>query len=309
MIDFTFRQLEYFRTVALQGSVSAAAAKERVSRSALAAAISDLERALGRRLFTRQKAKGMALTSYGTQLLKMSIDVLESAGRISASLQGDEPSGRLGIGCPASLGPTIMPALFDHFRVKHPGVTLMPHPGAADELVALLRAGEIELAVLYGLRDEPDIEAVELYTDHMHVILPADHRLANRPRVRAAELVNETLVQLDAPPGPENVRNYFAAQGFLPRAQYRFQDYEVVRSLVARGVGYSIVIERQASGLSYEGLGVVARPLDPVPSATPVSCVWLSEHDLTPSAREARTALLGLAKPLRELPSSIGAEG
>ena len=63
MIDFTVRQLEYFRTVALQGSVSAAA-KEQVSRSALAAAISDLERALGRRLFTRQKAKGMALTPY-----------------------------------------------------------------------------------------------------------------------------------------------------------------------------------------------------------------------------------------------------
>lgn len=302
MLNFTLRQIEYFRAVALQGSISAAAEKERISRSALAAAISDLEAALGCQLFTRQKAKGVALTPFGAQLLEMSGEVIERAGRIVTSLRGCELTGRLGIGCFTSLGPTVVPGLFDFFRARHPGVTLQLHTGHADELVELLRTGEIELAVGYGLSYSSGIDTEELYMDRMHVILPEGHRLASKPKVRAADLREETLVLLDASPSPENVRSYFAGQGFLPRPAYRFQDYEVVRSLVARGIGYSIVIQRPVSEFSYEGLGVIARPLDPTPFPTPVSCAWLAGRTLTPLARGARAALRLLAKPPNDSP-------
>ncbi|WP_165384176.1 LysR family transcriptional regulator [Leucobacter triazinivorans] len=307
MLNFTLRQIEYFRAVALQGSISAAAEKERVSRSALAAAVSDLETALGCQLLTRQKAKGVVLTPFGAQLLEMSGDVIDRAERIATSLQGRDLAGRLGIGCFTSLGPTVVPALFDFFRKRHPDVTLQLHTGHADRLVELLRTGEIELAVGYGLSYASGIETEELYMDRMHVILPHGHRLASRPRVRAADLRDETLVLLDASPSPENVRSYFAGQGFLPKPAFRFQDYEVVRSLVARGIGYSIVIQRPASEHSYEGLGVVARPLDPVPFPTPVSCAWHAGRALTPLARGARSALRLLAKPPHE--SSLYQDG
>jgi DNA-binding transcriptional LysR family regulator len=302
MLNFTLRQIEYFRAVALQGSISAAAEKERVSRSALAAAISDLEASLGCQLFTRQKAKGASLTPFGSQVFEMSGEVLESAGRIATSLQGGELSGRLGIGCFMSLGPTVVPALFDYFRTRHPSVTLQLHTGREEELVALLKEGEIELAVGYGLSYVSGIQTEELYMDCMHVILPEGHRLASGSRVRAADLIGETLVLLDASPSPENVRSYFATQGFLPKPAYRFQDYEVVRSLVARGIGYSIIIQRPVSELSYEGLRVVSRPLDPKPFPTPVSCAWLSGRELTPSALAARSALRVLTKPSNDLP-------
>lgn len=306
-MDFTLRQLEYFRAVALQGSVSAAATSERVSRSALAAAIADLEGSLRRKLFVRQKAKGMALTPYGRQLLVLSMDVLESAGRIAASAHGEEPSGRLGIGVPGSLAPTVLPAVFDHFRTEYPDVTLVPRIASTPELESLLRFGEIELAVFYGLSDQPDLEAQRLFDERLHVILPAAHPLAVSPRVRAMDLRPESFVQLEASPSLESVRAYFATQGFLPRARFRIPDYEVVRSLVGRGAGYSLVLQHQASALSYEGRGVVARPLDPAPAPVPVSCVWLAEHDLTPAAREARAVLCALAH--RRASDDDGGEG
>lgn len=301
MFNFTLRQIEYFRAAAEHGSISAAAEKERVSRSALAAAISDLETALGYQLFTRQKAKGVVLTPFGTQLLELSTDVVESAGRIAQSLRGDQLSGRLGIGCFTSLGPTIVPRLFDYFRTRFPGVTLQVHTGGAEELTAKLRGGEIELAVGYGLQAARDIEADELYSDRLHAILPVSSPLAHAKQVRAKDLIEETLVLLDAHPGPENVRTYFASQGLTVRPKYRFHDYEVVRSLVARGIGYSLVIQRPVSELSYEGFGVAARPLDPAPFTTPVSCAWLLGRALTPAARAARAALRALAQPPNEL--------
>lgn len=298
MLNFTLRQIEYFRAAAIRGSISAAAEQERVSRSALASAVSDLERALGRQLFTRHKAKGVALTPHGVQLFEISGEVIESAGRITTALRGGELSGRLAIGCFVSLGPTVVPALFDYFRTNHPGVRLEPHAAAAGKLISLLRSGEIELAVGYQLHDTEGIQSEELYADRIHVILPEGHRLAQHPTVHAADLMDETLVLLDATPSPDNVHNYFASHGFVSKPKYRFQDYEIVRSLVARGVGYSIVIQRPASDVSYEGFGLVARELSPRPVPTPVSCSWLAGRSLTPSAVVAREALRGIARPV-----------
>lgn len=39
-------------------------------------------------------------------------------------------------------------------------------------------------------------------------------------------------------------------------------------------MGYSLFIQEPAGGLSYEGLPVVSRPLDPPPQAERVSIAW-----------------------------------
>ncbi len=297
MLNFTFRQLEYFRAVAQQGSISAAAEQERISRSALASAITDLEAILGCQLLTRHKAKGVVLTPVGAHLLEMSNELIESASRIEASLRGNRLSGTLGIGCFASLGPTLIPSLFTHFQDRYPDVRLRLRTGAHEELVALLESGEIELAIGYGLHPTDILDTEELYEDRMHVILPQEHRLAEHDALRPEQLMQEDLILLDTPPSSENVRLYFAAQGLALKPRFRFQEFEVVRSLVARGIGYSVVVQHPASDVSYEGLGIVTRPLDPVPTAVPVSCAWVDGRTLTPPALEARRALRVLAPP------------
>ncbi|WP_307823415.1 LysR substrate-binding domain-containing protein [Microbacterium sp. KRD172] len=230
-------------------------------------------------------------------LLEMSNELIESASRIEATLRGDELSGRLGIGCFASLGPTLIPSLFAHFRDNYPEVKLRLRTGAHDELEALLESGEIELAIGYGLHATDTLDTEDLYEDRMHVILPHGHRLAAQEVVRPEQLMRETLILLDTPPSSENVRLYFAAHGLVSKPRFRFQDFEVVRSLVARGIGYSVVVQHPASDVSYEGLGIVARPLDPTPAPVPVSCAWVDGRALTPPALEARRALRVLAPP------------
>lgn len=297
MLNFTFRQLEYFRAVAQQGSISAAAEKQRISRSALASAIIDLEAVLGCQLLIRHKAKGVVLTPIGVNLLEMSQELLDTAGHMAASLRGEELSGNLSIGCFASLGPTIVPSLVSYFAERYPNVHLKLRTGTQDELTTLLRSGEIEIAIGYGLHATETLEVEELYADWMHVILPASHPLAEREVVRASDLVTESLVLLDTPPSSENVRNYFSAQSMPLKPTYRFQDFEVVRSLVARGLGYSIVVQRPAGNISYEGHRVVTRPLEPAPAPVPVCCAWVKERALTALADEAKSALKVLARP------------
>lgn len=296
-LNFTLRQLEYFQAIASHSSISAAAEHHNISRSALSAAVSDLEATLGVSLFVRKRASGVVLTPIGIQLRDISRDVLESAARIERVLRGGELSGSLGVGCITALGPTVAPPLLDYFRDNHPQVTLRLRTGEAEELVKLLHSGEIELVVGYGLDHRESLESETLFEDRIHIILPENHRLAKVDVVDATELRAEPMVLLDTPQSADSVGQYFSTLGFRPTVHYRFSNFEVVRSLVARGVGYSLVIQHPVSNLSYEGLGIVARPLTPTPPPVPVSVVWSEGRALTSLAEEARQALRHVARP------------
>ena len=193
MPKFTLRQLEYFRAIAMNGSISAASEQERMSRSALASALDDLERSLGCQLFLRHKAHGMVLTPAGEQILGRARELLEGARDLEAAAAGGELGGVLAIGCFSSLGPTLLPRLFEYFRVHHPQVVLRTYTEPVDRLVELLQSGEIELAVSYDLALEPALETEPLYPARLHAILPPDHRLAAGASVRAQRLVDADL--------------------------------------------------------------------------------------------------------------------
>ncbi|QNE14382.1 LysR family transcriptional regulator [Pseudarthrobacter sp. NBSH8] len=301
MPKFTFRQLEYFRTIAMNGSISAASEQDHVSRSALAAAMDELERSLECQLFVRHKSQGMVLTPAGEQVLGMAHDLLNAASDLETTARGGNLNGNLAFGCFTSLGPTLIPRLFDYFRQQHPGVTLRSYTEPLDKLLDLLRTGEIEMAVSYNLDADPILQTEPLYNARLHAILPVSHPLASADVVDAATLAAEPLILLDTPPSPEFVRSYFAVQGLTPNIQHRFKNFEVIRSLVARGVGYSLVIQRPAIDLSYEGLELVARPLNPRPREETVSCAWPSNRKLSPNARAALDGLRAVARPVHSL--------
>jgi DNA-binding transcriptional LysR family regulator len=74
------RSLEYFRAVAEQGSVSAAALDQSISQPALSRHIAGLERSLGVRLFQRTP-HGMVLTAAGDKLVGFVSDILARVTR------------------------------------------------------------------------------------------------------------------------------------------------------------------------------------------------------------------------------------
>ncbi len=104
MAKFTFKQLEYFRAIAMNGSMSAASEQEHVSRSALAAAMDELERSLECQLFVRHKAQGMVLTPVGEQVLGMAHELLNGASDLETAARGGTLSGHLSLNPPVRWG-------------------------------------------------------------------------------------------------------------------------------------------------------------------------------------------------------------
>lgn len=97
------------------------------------------------------------------------------------------------------------------------------------------------------------------------------------------DLAEHDMVMLDFPPSEHYFRELLATAGVTPRVRHRSASFEMVRSLVARGRGYSLLIQRPAVELSHEGLPIVHKPIrDPLPE---MAVVLATSSGTQPSRR------------------------
>lgn len=286
MTRITLRQLEYFRAIAVTGSLSAAAEDRHVSRSTIASALDDLERGLGAQLCVRYKSHGIELTEAGRGVLDTAITILGEVDDLETIGSEHRLSGELVIGCFSSLAPTVVPHVLRRYTAAHPDVRTSVVVESADVLDERLRSGQLDLMVSYNPHLDPRLAWERLFETRMHVILPAAHPLAGRASIHLAELVDEPLVLMMTPPSTDQVLGYFAALGLRPNVRYRVTHFELGRSLVAAGLGYSLFIQRPKNNSSYDGLPLVSVPLDPPPPVQLVAIAWPRARRLNAKARE-----------------------
>jgi DNA-binding transcriptional LysR family regulator len=267
----SLRQLDYFVTAAEAGTMTAAAGRLHVSQSAVSLAIAELERQVGVQLVLRRKAKGLTLTAAGRRLLPEARALLARSDEVRADLLevGRTPAGRLTIGCFTTIAPFLLPGLLEEFQAAYPEVVPDFVEGSQVVVQELLLEGRCELAILYDIDIQPGISRETLYATRPHVLLPSDHPLARRKTVRLADLADHDMIMLDVPPSYRYFSQVLATAGITPKIRHRTVSFEMVRSLVARGVGYSLLVQRPAVNVSYEGWPLVTRPirdrLDPMP--------------------------------------------
>lgn len=266
MAELNLRQLEYFVAAAESGSVTAAASHLHLSQSAVSTALADLERALGAQLFLRHP-RGVALTRTGESILARSRRLLSGVEDLHDTARSAQESlvGRLTVGCYTTLSPIVLPAIIDRFTRAHPAVDLDLVEGSHDELEVLLRSGVLDLALLYhyGFRDRErdDLERSTVTNSPPYVLVPAGHALAERAEVELRLLAEEPLILFDLPPGGEYFLSLFQDAGLEPKIRLRTKSFELVRSLVGRGLGYSVLSQHPRTGVTYEGHEVRDVPL------------------------------------------------
>lgn len=271
-----------------------------MSRSALTSALDTLERSLRTQLFVRHKAYGVVLTPSGERILEMATELLRDADELQGSVDRGTLTGTVSVGCFGSLAPFIVPALFDAFASTHPGVSVRAYSESETQLMHLLASGDIEIAVGYNTNLDRTLKTVPLYDARMHILLARSSPLAREKSVSIHDLADQPLILLDSPPSRETVLSYFRDHGVVPRIGHQFQNFEVVRSLVARGYGFSMFIQKPLSDISYEGEPITVRPLTPAPQAQTVTAAWPAGRRLSSNAEFAVSALVtnaGRIKP------------
>ncbi len=264
---FTLRQLEYLVATAETGKIRAAADRCHISPVSLGSALSELERALGMQLLIRRRAKGITLTPIGKEVLAMARAVLAKATEIhvAADDTAEGLAGTLQIGCHTALGLMILPEVCDTFAREHPDLRIAFRDDSQDTLQQLLLEGEIEAAILYERRLADDIDSLPVVEMRPHILVSAQHRLAQQREVWLEDLADEPLIRLDIPTMTG------APKGWNPHAPHGYpslstSNVELLRALVGRGLGYALVGQRGGSSLAADGHPVVAlRVRDEIP--------------------------------------------
>jgi flavin reductase (DIM6/NTAB) family NADH-FMN oxidoreductase RutF/DNA-binding transcriptional LysR family regulator len=194
--------------------------------------------------------------------------------------------GSLAIGCFQTFAPYLVPALSARMAKRHPGLALTLIEGDQTRLLAGLRRGEIDVALLYDFGFGDDV-AVERLADLVpYVLLPEGHPLAAQPTLPLAALAAEPLVLLDVEPSRDYFLSLFRECGMEPCVAYRTSSLEMVRGLVGHGLGYGLLATKPANNMSYDGRALVTRPLAAPVKSSPLVLATLAGRAPNPLVRE-----------------------
>jgi len=287
---YTLRQLEYFVAVAETGTITMAAERCHVSAPGLSLALSELEKALSVQLFTRRRAKGAVLTAAGEAVLAHARTVLVEADELqeSAIAEGRELSGSLTVGCYTTLAPFVIPRLFTGFTAQHPAVDLSFEESSQPVLERDLISGALELAVMYGHNLHPQLGFQVVSALPPYVLLPVDHPMSRKRKVSLRALSDEPLILFDVSPSTENFERTIGQLGIEPRIGFRTENFELVRCLVARGVGYGVLFQHPRTEVTYDGQRLVSRPVMEELPVTEIGVAYLASRRLTQRALSFR---------------------
>jgi DNA-binding transcriptional LysR family regulator len=290
-------RLRVLREVAHRGSLSAAALSLSYTQSAISQQISTLEAETGLTLLERHP-RGVSLTAAGQALVGHAEGILaglEAAEQALAAIAGLR-GGRLRIASFPTAGATLMPRAIAEFRSAYPDVELSLAEGEPEEIAPRLRAGELDLALLFEFAGESLFEErmtrVELLEDPMFLALPRTHRLAARQHLRLEDLSAQAWVQTSqsSPCARHVVRSCHVA-GFEPNVAFESDDYQTVQGLVAAGVGVALIPRLALSAVRED---IAIRSLSPAPPVRSVIAAAPAGARLVPAAG----AMLGILEAI-----------
>jgi len=194
----TLRQLQYLKLLAEHGSFSKAAEAAHVTQPTLSAGIQDLERTLGAPVVDRARS-GVILTPVGEETVSRAQDVLARAEDLvqAARSAGRPLSGRFRLGVIPTIAPFMLPKALPLLRTRFPELRLFLREDLTHKLVAGLKAGSLDAALIalpYALNG---IETADVAHDELLAAAPANHPMTANAAVSRSALAREELILLE----------------------------------------------------------------------------------------------------------------
>ena len=245
----TLTELKYIVAVAREKHFGKAADACHVSQPSLSLAIKKLEEELDVKLFERS-ASEVAVTPLGEEIVRQAQSVLEQAAEIKEiAKRGKDPlAGTLRLGVIYTIGPYLLPDLVRQVIHAMPQMPLMLQENFTVRLLEMLRAGEIDCAILAEPFPDAGLAIAPLYDEPFMAAVPANHALAVQPSVTAAALKSETMLLLGTghcfrdhvlEVCPEFAR--FASHADGIRKTFEGSSLETIKHMVAAGMGVTLV--------------------------------------------------------------------
>ncbi len=195
----TLAGLRAFVAVAEKRHFGSAATTLGVSQSTLSQALAALETGLDTRLVERSTRR-VRVTPEGVQLLPLARAVIDAAEAFTAAAAGtsDPLQGSMRLGLIPTVAPYVLPAVLAGLAQRLPALTLRVVEDQTERLLASLREGRLDAALISLPVSLPTgVTAIPIYDEDFVLALPPGHPLSGKHRVPVSALAELPLLLLD----------------------------------------------------------------------------------------------------------------
>jgi DNA-binding transcriptional LysR family regulator len=290
------RQLRCFIAVAEELHFGKAAERLGLAPPALSRIIRTLEDELGAALLTRT-TRQVSLTRAGLALLEESRQITARLDRTMRTVRdaAASTSRTLRVGAIDAASASFLPDVVVRFRAAHPDIDVKFVEAMTGPLVQMLDTGRLDLCLTRPPKRSSDTAFEVLRVERPMVLMPENHRLAGRPSVTIADLVDEPVVmpsKRSRPYAHDLVLGYFEQLGASPKVSIEATEKPAVMSCVAAGLGVALAPD-WLSRFTFPG--VVLKRLsgamfDPPPAGAILGVAWRPHQRL--ASRDAFLAIL-----------------
>ncbi|MHA0856708.1 LysR family transcriptional regulator [Paenibacillus sp. CMAA1364] len=229
-----FESLDVFAIVVEQSSLNKASKLLNISQPALSRKIAKLENDLGVMLFHR-RGKRLELTSIG----KLTYSFAKEQGQyqqqflktISQHQNGNQISVTLG----ASLTTlqTTLPPVINTFMDKHPTAEIKVVTGRTHEIVLALREKRIDVGIVASSIHEYGLHCIPLFEDHLELVLPRNHPLAQLTDVYMNHLQGLPMIVFSSGTWYRKLTDeLFHNTGIIPDIRMEIDSFEAIVRLL-----------------------------------------------------------------------------
>ncbi len=237
MRGLDLRALEIFRTVAVEGSVSKAAAKLNRVQSNISTRIKQLEQQLGKSLFLR-RSRGLTLTPDGRLLLPYAERLLQLSAEASDALNGGKPSGVFRIGTMESTAAARLPEILARYHELFPGVQIELETDMAGGLMNRLLNFDVEIAFVAEPVSFAGVTTRPVFEERLVLIAPKSFPPLDNTR----EISGKTVIAFEAGCAYRRyLEQWLLDAGIVPSAIMAVSSYLAIFACVSAGTGYAVV--------------------------------------------------------------------
>ena len=294
------RALQYFVKLADLKHFSKAAEACFVSQPTLSTQIRKLEEELGVQLVERAPRKVM-LTPVGEEIALRARGVLNDIEQIrTVARRNNNPAeGTLRLGIFPTLAPYLLPHVIPSIRKAYPKLKLQLSEEKTDDILEMLRRGELDAALLALPIDDDGLTVRPLFEEPFVLAVSEDHPLADKKKVCVDDLRGSELLLLEE---GHCMRNHALEvcelSGASERVDFHATSMETLRQMVAAEVGITLMpLLSVKPPIAATGNVVIRAFKAPVPSRT-IAMVWRNSSALS-------SFFQTLAEPFGDLPKDL----
>lgn len=235
--------LKAFIAIADEGSIAGAAQRENTVASALSKRLAEMEHVCGTDLVIRHR-RGVSLTPAGVELVTHARRVMNELAHLESSLSGYVTGVRGQIRLIANTSAIVqfLPGDIARFVVDHPTIKIDLEEQTSDQVQKQVQDGLADIGVMVANKPLDALVCRPYRTDHLYVMMPADHPLASAKELRFADTLDFDHVGL--PRGSSLCESLLAAAydvGKPLKLRMQATSFDGLRRMVGSQLGIGIL--------------------------------------------------------------------